>query len=200
MEKDLGNGRAVVNEAPDGSSPQAASIPIAKIGITGTRWKLQDAQAKVLGGALIGFREGGVEWQLNGDCVGADDHAGKIWKAIGGKIQLHPPTNRSKRAFLKAEIIRTAKPYLDRNKDIVDECDVLVGLPQEEFEQQRSGTWSTIRYARKLGKQVMIIWPSGKMQFEPAKAIEAGTAKTERLGPQDESAVGNADLPNNSGL
>lgn len=34
----------------------------------------------------------------------------------------------------------------------------------------------------------------------PAKAIEAGTAKTERLGPTDESAVGKADLPNNSGL
>lgn len=33
-----------------------------------------------------------------------------------------------------------------------------------------------------------------------AKAIEAGTAKTERLGPTDESAVGNADLPNNSGV
>jgi len=32
---------------------------------------------------------------------------------------------------------------------------------------------------------------------EPAKAIEAGTAKTERLGPTDESAVGKADLPSN---
>lgn len=35
MEKDLGNGRAVVNEAPDGSSPQAASIPIAGAIYTG---------------------------------------------------------------------------------------------------------------------------------------------------------------------
>lgn len=33
-----------------------------------------------------------------------------------------------------------------------------------------------------------------------AKAIEGGTAKTERLVPTDGSAVGKADLPNNSGI
>lgn len=50
------------------------------------------------------------------------------------------------------------KPYLQRNKDIVHECDILIAVPVDPLvEEKRSGTWTTIRYARKLNKQIIII-------------------------------------------
>ena len=54
-----------------------------------------------------------------------------------------------------------AKDYLVRNHDIVDVCDVLVATPGQKEEQIRSGTWATIRYARKIRKQIIIVYPDG---------------------------------------
>ena len=65
--------------------------------------------------------------------------------------------------------MREEKPYLDRNKDIVDETNILMACPNKAEEVQRSGTWSTVRYARKVGKAVLIVYPSGKMFFEQAR-------------------------------
>jgi hypothetical protein len=143
------------------------------IGVTGTRWEPTEAQAETLISALTGFREAGVKWQHNGDCVGADELAGAVWRSLGGSVHLHPPVFRSKRAFQPFSIQSAARPYLDRNRDIVDESDVLIALPQEEFEQERSGTWATVRYARTLGRPIMIIWPSGRYDVENGDASTA---------------------------
>lgn len=50
------------------------------------------------------------------------------------------------------------KPYLKRNIDIVDNTDILIGCPSGE-EIVRSGTWHTIRYAKKQNKKIMMIRP-----------------------------------------
>lgn len=49
--------------------------------------------------------------------------------------------------------------YLERNKHIVDNCNLLIALPNTDKEQLRSGTFSTIRYAKKKGMKVIIIYP-----------------------------------------
>lgn len=59
--------------------------------------------------------------------------------------------------------VHPAKPPLERNRDIVDSCDVLLACPKTMDEEQRSGTWATIRYARKVGRPVVIFWPDGKV-------------------------------------
>jgi len=47
-------------------------------------------------------------------------------------------------------------------RDFVNECDVLIAAPGEFVERKRgSGTWGTVRYARKLGRPLVIIWPDG---------------------------------------
>ena len=61
--------------------------------------------------------------------------------------------------------MRKPKPYLERNKDIVDETGLLIATPKGE-EIVRSGTWSTIRYARKNHKKIIIIMPNGNLRFE----------------------------------
>lgn len=62
-----------------------------------------------------------------------------------------------------ADVILDPKPPLERNKDIVNVCDILLAAPKGP-EEQRSGTWSTVRYARKVGKPVVIFWPNGEVE------------------------------------
>jgi hypothetical protein len=61
-------------------------------------------------------------------------------------------------------MMRPERPYLDRNKDIVRETASLIAAPAEPEEQLRSGTWSTVRFARKQGKPVFLILPDGTVR------------------------------------
>lgn len=111
---------------------------------------------------------------LHGCCVGADRsahdlvHATRWWKIVGypgredqrewamqiyrgGSLRVvHPvPSGRS--------------PELARNHDMVDDSTILVACPGEHTERLRSGTWATVRYARKKAVPVIIITPVGSI-------------------------------------
>src|SRR5262245_22040900 len=90
----------------------------------------------------------------HGDAIGADAEAHDIAVALGCGIAIHPPAIGKQRAFKLAADIRAPKSYLNRNKDIVREATLLVAAPAEPIEQLRSGTWSTVRYARKVRRAV----------------------------------------------
>jgi hypothetical protein len=55
-------------------------------------------------------------------------------------------------------------PPLERNKHIVHNCGWLIAAPKEDSETLRSGTWATIRYARKLRRPITIVFPNGEVQ------------------------------------
>jgi hypothetical protein len=80
-------------------------------------------------------------------------------------IHIHPPTNEKYRALKKSPFINDPRPYLDRNKDIVDASHMLIAIPNSPKEEERSGTWSTIRYAQKKGVPVMLIYPDGSTEW-----------------------------------
>jgi hypothetical protein len=86
-------------------------------------------------------------------------------------IVLHSPTNPTKRAWRQApdHMRRPTKPYLDRNKYIVRDIVSLIATPAEAEEQLRSGIWSTVRFARKQGKPVVLILPDGEIRYQPAR-------------------------------
>lgn len=46
--------------------------------------------------------------------------------------------------------------YMKRNDALIADADVLLAFPQGEVEQIRSGTWATVRRARKRGMDVRI--------------------------------------------
>ena len=94
----------------------------------------------------------------HGDCVGADEEADAIAHSLHLNVVIHPPVNQRFRAYCSGTVL-PAKGYLDRNHDIVDSTDILIAAPKEVEEVVRSGTWATIRYARKVGKQVWIAYP-----------------------------------------
>lgn len=139
-----------------------------RIGFTGPQQQVTKAQQAAIAMVLVGHclhtPQEPAEFH-HGDCIGADRIAHIIAKSIGLKIILHPPDNDSKRAFCKAHVERKPKPYLDRNHDIVDETDCLIAAPQGP-EELRSGTWATVRYARKLERTIYIVWPDGRMTME----------------------------------
>ena len=99
----------------------------------------------------------------HGDCIGADEDAHRIAKRMQFKMILHPPVDNAKRAFCRlrdGDEAREEFPYLIRNQHIVDESVHLFACPKTTKEQLRSGTWATVRYARKLNVPVKIIPPN----------------------------------------
>ena len=107
-----------------------------------------------------------IEEGHHGDCMGADMifHNEMIKNNI--KVIIHPPNINSCRSFCKSEHIMEPKPYLQRNKDIVNSSTILVAFPDSDQEKIRSGTWSTIRYARKKKMDIIIFLPNGEIIIE----------------------------------
>jgi hypothetical protein len=131
------------------------------VGFTGTRKGMTDAQKGTLRLLLLSF--GGGEFH-HGDCVGADSEAHDISMAECGYCPvIHPPTNPSLRAWRKvpAHLMKPERPYLTRNRNIVDAAQVIIAAPADPFEG-KGGTWSTIRYARRTGKPLHVIQPDGR--------------------------------------
>jgi predicted Rossmann fold nucleotide-binding protein DprA/Smf involved in DNA uptake len=54
------------------------------------------------------------------------------------------------------EVIYVPGGYMKRNDELVAQCDVLLAFPRSAEEELRSGTWATIRRARKAGKEVRL--------------------------------------------
>jgi hypothetical protein len=93
----------------------------------------------------------GVHTFHHGDCVGADAEAHVIATVLGFETVVHPPKNEKLRAFCKGDLILEPRDYLARNHQIIDATDLLFAVPDGP-ETKRSGTWSTIRYARKVAE------------------------------------------------
>ena len=103
----------------------------------------------------------------HGDCIGADEEAHHLAMTIGWEVVVHPGYGKDgspKRAYCDGDEVREPRPYLARNRDIVNECGVLVAAPHGE-EQKRSGTWATVRAARQSGKPVVLVRPDGTVEM-----------------------------------
>lgn len=132
-----------------------------KVGFTGTQTGISIAQTVVLR-ELLENHSGEFH---HGDCIGADTSAHVLAAQTGlYEIHIHPPEIQNKRAWCKADKMYPAKPYLDRNKDIVRATELLIATPGEMEEQLRSGTWSTVRFARQQKRKLIIILPDGTVQ------------------------------------
>jgi hypothetical protein len=100
----------------------------------------------------------------HGDCVGADAQAHYIARELGLLLIGHPPINPRGRAFCVGfRYCNPEKPYLERNRDIVGDTHILVAAPETEHEVVRSGTWYTVRWARKLDRSIYVVMPDGEV-------------------------------------
>lgn len=137
-----------------------------RVGFTGTQQGMTDAQFNRIA-SWFAHRPGIT--LHHGDCIGADAdaHEAAFYERI--RVEIHPPDIDRKRAFCKgAAVVHPPAPYLVRNRAIVAATEVLLATPKEETgEELRSGTWATVRAARKAGRRVVIVRPSGRVEVEP---------------------------------
>ena len=144
-----------------------------KIGFTGTRWGVDDNRLKTLKYVVEKLKVSRVG---HGMCVGADAQFHKLIRNLNKKVWIkgHPPIEQGKffSNDLDCDEVAEPKEYLDRDRDIVDEAEVMIATPNENVEQKRSGTWYTIRYAKKViksdkgkCKKLYIFLPNGKFKF-----------------------------------
>ena len=130
-----------------------------KVGFTGTRHSDLVSQER-----LDRLKE--LMWECSkdaefhhGDCIGMDAIAHSFARSIGYFIVVHPPINPRYRAFCHGDIILPPLPYIARNHRIVQDMNMpLFAVPiNPDHIEVRSGTWKTIRYAYKFGKEVVLI-------------------------------------------
>jgi hypothetical protein len=106
---------------------------------------------------------------LHGDCVGADAQFHNLAKTHRIGVSIYPgvPLGDSRRAGCQGYVsLWPVKSFIARNHDIVDSSDSLIAVVSGYAELLRSGTWATVRYARKLGKPIRIVWPDGSVKEE----------------------------------
>lgn len=132
-----------------------------RLGVTSTRHGLNANQRKVINYFLSGlYHHHLFEVEVHeGQCVGGDEEISLMARNFGFKIIGHPPLNTKLMSSFEPDEMLKPKDYLDRNQNIVETCDVLLAAPLLNLEQQRSGTWTTIRYARKLQKPILYVLP-----------------------------------------
>ena len=113
----------------------------------------------------------------DGDCIGTDAqlyHLARSLKVPSAVI--HPPTNPKNRAWCGNEgnrpemsvTFRAEKGYFIRDRDVVDESEVMVACPKQYMElgKMPGGTWYTINYTRRVKKPLAIVWPNGLIAYE----------------------------------
>ena len=133
-------------------------------GFTGTRKGMTDIQKELVTGLLTS-----VDIALHGGCVGADIGFDDICYRYKPRsiITVVRPSNikRTQGRWHYTPCVKPEKPPLVRDKDIVDFSDFLIACPDGK-EKLRSGTWATVRYARKQGKKIFIVYPDGTVSVE----------------------------------
>jgi hypothetical protein len=145
-----------------------------RIGVTGQREQLTATQIQLLWKTLtrINLRAenaGELVTLHHGDCSGADNTANTLATVLRWKRESHPATGLPEKysAQCDVDIRHDPKPPLDRNQDIVAAAEELIALPlKSETEATRSGTWATVRRARKKRIVITLIYPDGRIVRE----------------------------------
>lgn len=144
------------------------------IGATGTRHGVTDAQrAWVYTVFEEGIRDGTVTGVHHGACVGADEFIHEVALESGVRIDVWPPVHTK---YLAGQCIMAhplvtvhpPMPYLNRDREVVrGGVAGLIALPRQDFQPSRElwgGTWYTVDFAERIGHNIVICYPNGKVE------------------------------------
>lgn len=156
------------------------------IGFTGSRRGLTEPQRNTLLNFLAMQHEemrrsvqaAGLDFKAvlhHGDCVGADAQAHRVAYLTGWQMALHPGVNQEGESPNRAWCADNGPPdavcesheplpYGERNLHIIGAGTMLIACPDGP-EKLRSGTWSTVRAAIKMGRPVIVIPPDGEIDM-----------------------------------
>jgi hypothetical protein len=133
------------------------------VGLTGSRFGGTPAQLRNLEDIWGWLRPRALH---HGLCEGVDEEGHQLMRRLypDARIHGHPADDDTWRADVEVDVIWTPQRPLERNRELVDAVEVLFALPAEEQERVRSGTWTTVRYARSVGRPIHLLRPSGAVE------------------------------------
>lgn len=111
----------------------------------------------------------------HGGCLGADIefHELLLQFRLGPQTTVYPSNIPKKSAFDNLQgvdkygvTIREPRDPLERNRYMIHRCDRLLACPGEMEEVVRSGTWATVRHARRCHRRITFVWPNGTITHE----------------------------------
>jgi hypothetical protein len=148
-------------------------MQVKSIGFTGTRNELPEPQRAALE-RLLTPSEYGLSRPIfhHGACKGADSFAATVAWGLNYDVIAHPGKSAHGGdnewlcpiALEHSNEVRETKTHFARNRDIVNETELLIACPQHSdpiTAETKGGTAFTISYARKQGKPVWIVRPNG---------------------------------------
>lgn len=146
------------------------------VGITATR-TLTEAGQRNITNALTA-QAGDIETVIVGGAIGGDEFAGLAAHKLRLWVKVILPED-VKEADLNyhryADEAEGRYPYRERNTRIVQQCSVLWAFPaypEDDPRSKRSGTWMTVRIARKLGRPVRV-WVQDETNPAPRPKLPA---------------------------
>jgi len=137
-----------------------------KLGFSGTRHGMTQRQRNVFTNYIKRERPTILD---HGGCIGGDAQAHAITRYVlrlACLVNVWPTDGEWCARIPESEgvVVHDPMPPLDRNRVIVNRVDVMFIAPLTAFEQIRSGTWATYRYARTVGRQVIVCTPEGELR------------------------------------
>lgn len=137
---------------------------ISSVGFTGSRRGMNDKQREIVYNLLKHYNPSGIETTdfHHGDCLGSDAEANDIAHDLGYRVIIHPPENEKFRAYCEGHVVLMQRGYIHRDQKIVQKAKVMLATPHGN-EVLHSGTWTTIRYSKEIGRMIHIIYPDGKV-------------------------------------
>jgi len=136
-----------------------------KLVFTGTRNGMTVEQQRVVRDFLM--RNQQFTNFTHGDCVGADVDFHNLVRGYrkGSPIityRVLGPLCAMSEADLAID--GESHSHLSRNRRIVDMSKFLIGTPSTSSPTKRGGTWYTLRYGQKRGKDGLIVYPDGRTE------------------------------------
>lgn len=139
-----------------------------RVGFTGTHHGMSWPQYTTWWNLVLPWKPITFE---HGDCVGADSqsHYAVFYCLPDTKIRVHPPEKPEHKAnclLRPGDEVLSPASHLKRNRNIVEATTIMTATPPSMVELERGGTWYTIRYARKLNRPLVIVFPDGSVVKE----------------------------------
>jgi hypothetical protein len=139
-----------------------------RVTFTGTRNGMTPAQLR---SAMNVFRDLSAMGQqvilLHGACHGADRQAHPLIPLR----EMYPSNDEqwdwASNNAKESDVVYAIDEPIRRNRRMVDSSDIVVAAPKGIHEEHRgSGTWATMRYARRKHRPLYTLWFDGSISFD----------------------------------
>jgi hypothetical protein len=132
-----------------------------KISVITSRFDITRKQLEAFRQLLPMFSKDTHSFIVGGDDADYDLFLTLMGQGFETEVYPHAGNNGEVEKFNGAKKIHPSLPLRERNKRMIDESGITIGIPMIMNEYEDSPAWKTIRYAIQNEKEVFVISPNG---------------------------------------